>query len=77
MEDNLPILHLKSILLINGNPLRQFLNSPTLSPSNKVHFQCLVAKKTLNRVVVANESALDLLVFELESSEFYEKYFNF
>jgi hypothetical protein len=32
----------------------------------------------LHRVVaVANESALDLLVFELENSGFYEKYCNF
>jgi hypothetical protein len=42
VEDNLPVLHFKSILLITGFTLRQFLNSANLSPSNKVHFQCLV-----------------------------------
>jgi len=44
MGDKLPVLHFKSILFITGIPLRQFLNSATLFPSNKVHFQCLVAK---------------------------------
>jgi len=43
MEDNFLALHFKSILLITGIPLKQFLNSTTLSPSNKVHYQCLVA----------------------------------
>jgi hypothetical protein len=77
MEDNLPVLHFKSILLIAGFTLRQFLNSATLSPSNKVHYSVL-CQQTLNRVVVVtNESALDLLVFELEISKFYDKYCNF
>jgi hypothetical protein len=76
MEDNLPVLHFKSILLITRIPLRPFLNSATLSPSNKVHFLCLMATN-IRVFAVANESALDLLVFEPEISEFYEKYCNF